>query len=1382
MRLSPAQRGRRWWVVALLLTLVARSGLANDWNQDAFQLRSWGINEGLPGNHVSAIAQDHDGFLWLATMAGLVRFDGVDFRVYNERNGQLPTGRFTALDVGPSGRLWIGSEQGHLILHENDQFRVVVPPRFPGIHVTSISESNDGSVWFVQGANPLGVSHTTLQHWTDSGSTLREDVDARLIPYPLARSYTTLDNPGGPITLENRFPQIILARDGKDEVWARAWAGSSLNVHSGRNDPFGAGDSTALMLGSAELMARRQDDRIDLLDLENGQRVASLPHDHEGLRGVWLRDQRDLVWVTEPTTLHVHGPDRLDPLASWPMDSLVMDLEEDREGNIWIATRKQGLIRIAPSPVQQLGPEQSLPLPSVLFEQADGSALMSAHILQPDGIENAREYLYRFLPGRDLPVLEPEYWQKTDRQGTEWHYTTIELRGTRSDGSQAYLDRSGAELYLDPLEDDVLWIKALTELLRVRTFPDRDPEVEQAWQMSIRSQPDFDADGGLWVGSTKGLHHISGEQYRRYDRYDGLPINEVRALYRDDRDGLWIGTYGAGLVHFDGDRFLTIDQQQGLQENFISSIVPDRHGALWLGGNRGIQRVLIDDLYWILANPGGAIPTRLYGPAHGLANPEANGPNSAVAVGDRLLFATFGGVAAVDPGLEAQRESIDPLVHILDPSTGSPITDDWRLTLSEGARRLQLDLTALHLSAPDTLRFRHRLEGYDADWVATGSRRQLVYDPLPPGQYSLRVQARHSARNWVDAGEAIRVEVLPLWWETTTARITAAALFLMLLVAAWLMANRHLRQRAQALAALVDERTKDLQVERDQVQRQATRLQELAEGRARFMSGISHELRTPLSLILAPLQDLGEGRHGNLSDEVETRVSGAYRNARRLMRLVERLLEVARIEAGVQSLHCQKIDLRAAIEELAEQLQPLAAQRRSRLIVALPIEPVFVWVDLLLMESVLVNLIVNGLRHTPPDSEVRVELESPDAADPQIIRLQVRDDGPGIPEDALPHLFERFFRVSGEQASGSDGFGLGLPLVREVIERHGGRIQVTSSAEGSYFSVELLSGRAHLSDADLAPVAPGGRRQAGLLSGLPESLEPSRQETRPDTAEPSPARQIPDQDSKLVLVIDDNVELRELLRRYLEPQFRIIEAEDGAVGLELARQQLPDLIVTDIMMPVMDGLELCRRLRADSDTSFLPILMLTARAGLEHRIEGLEGGSDAYLGKPFERRELLATVGALLAGQQRLKSHYVNAQARVISHAPSSPIGQEVATSRRPETQASSFANKLLPLIARRLPDENLDIEGLAESMAMDRSSLYRKVKSEFGMSPSELLRDTRLERALDMLQRAEGNVSEVAYAVGFRTVAYFSTSFRQRFGYPPSAVKKQGLSQPESP
>lgn len=1370
----------RAWQRALACLFLIFSGTVNatvpEWNTHDFRVRAWGVAEGLPGNHVSALAQDADGFLWLATLTGVVRFDGHRFQTFDASGGELPSSRFTALDIGPSGRLWIGSEQGHLIVRENGRFRVVVPPHYPGHEVGEIAEAADGSVWFTQGLTPREQERSTLFHWIEGKTALRQDLESSFRRYPRAREYNALDEPGGTLTLENRFPELVLVRDADSAVWARSFGGSSVRLADGTADPVGPGSTPVLMFANAGLHARSGPAGVDIVALPGGERLATLPHDPERLRGVWLRDRRGLLWVSVRDGLEAWAPGASAPLFTLHMDSLVHEMIEDREGTLWLATRTRGLLQLTPHPVRHFGPEQGLPLPARLWKLPDGRSVMSMQLLEqkerdglhvmlalrPDGGVPQQEVLTSWL----LETGERPEWSADSSFGVLW-------RGP--EGRVRRVNQSTAMIYRDPYRADRVCGFGLT-VFCLRISGTAPPEQIAEWALVAQTPLLFDADGGLWLGTAEGLHHLIGDQQTTFTPDDGLPVPDVRALLRGPGNTLWIASYGGGLVHFDGQRFKAIDQRAGLLDNALSGILADDHGAFWLAGNRGIQRVLVSDLEDLLAGRVARIPAVLYGREHGIDNPETTGAFSALAFGPYLYFSTFGGLVRIDPERVAALEATPPSAYLLDEH-GNPLGGSGQgWILDQGRRDLSLRYTAIHMATGDNLRFRYRLLGLDDVWVDGDGEREARFSRLPPGDYQFEVQARHAGGPWVSAPLPASIEVVPLWWETGAAKVFGLCLLGALLVAAWRVANGQVRRRAEALEALVGERTAALA-------EQSQRLQALAEGRARFMSGISHELRTPLSLILSPLKDLGEGMHGELPDSARKELARIERNGRRLLRLVERLLEVARVESGGQTLQCRESDLGAAILSLVEQLQPIAQQQGSGLEACLPAEPVPVWFDPLLMESVLINLMVNGLRHTPAGSRVEVALL---AADAGAVVLEVRDNGPGIPADALPHLFERFYRVRGEHASGAEGFGLGLPLVREVIERHGGQVDVQSAGTGTCFTLRLRRGREHLSEADIAISPQEPRRQPSLLSLLDQ----------PDAIQPGPPQEaVEDESRRLVLVVDDNAELRRLVRSYLSPRYRVAEADTGASALEATAAELPDLIISDVMMPIMDGYGLCKALRGNPDTDFIPILLLTAKAGLEHRIEGLEGGADAYLAKPFDRRELVATIDGLIANRQRLRRHYLGSSPIEIDQdveesgadldCPLSPAGMPASDLdvRAPGSPAAPetypYGRKLMATIESHLADESFDVEALAVAMAQERSTLYRTVKAQWGVTPSELLRETRLQRARRMLQSREGSVSEVAYAVGFKTVAHFSTSYRQRFGLPPS--RESARQTPES-
>src|SRR6056297_478409 len=1318
---------------------------AAQWSQDDFHVQRWALAEGLPGNHVSAIVQDQDGFLWLATMAGLVRFDGTSFQVFNETVQGMPSSRITALDSGLSGRLWIGTELGHVAVRENGIFRTVAEPGFPGHPVTSIAEDRNGRVWFVHTDNWRWGTENWLWRWDGKTTRVASGIQALLSDHPPPRDLIPTEIPGG-----FAMQQPVLSRGEDMRVWLRTRGGSGIRLDPPGGEMFESGDSSVHMLGSPPLFANVVQDSIELVE-PGGSRTARLPRKPMRLRAVWLRDRHGRVWVSTTDGLEVHGPERTAPLATWRLDSRVLDLIEDREGNIWVATRMHGILRIQTAAVRQLGPAQGIPLPAKLRAEPDGSAVMSVQVLQPDPDLADPRLVYRLTPGARRPVGETAHWVRVDSQGRRWQFGSRGLVRILPDGSRQHLERLIDVLHEDPFDPDVFWSQDISTVFRIQVFEDRDPEVLDEWAIVARSAPFFDPGGGLWIGGANGLHRIDGDRHVVFDRADGLPVNEVRALHPDGDGGLWIGTYGGGLVHYDGRAFRVIEQRHGLVENFVSAIVADDFGALWMSGNRGIQRVRVGDLEAFLDGAIASVPATLFGERHGLDNPEAIGPYSGVRVGTWLYFSTFGGLATIDPAVVAAREEFKPQVHLLNASGSRRLGEHSTLEVRPDQHGFELQASAIHLSAPETLRYRHRLIGQDPGWIDNGPDRRVSYTGLTPGDYRLELQARHSGGPWMDATATPQIKVLPLWWETAWARTAAGLAFFGLLIVAWRVANRRTRNRSRVLEAVVAERTRDLQRERDTVADQAARLRELADGRARFIAGISHELRTPLTLIRGPLDALAETREKNADRRSDGMVQQARDNVDRLQALIDRLLESARLEGGAVSLSVREMDLSDWLMDLAQRLRPLFDERGSRLVSKIPDKKMPVWIDPVLMDSAITNLLVNALRHGPGGGTVTLSVHRD--ADGRIA-IDVIDDGPGIAPEHRDHVFERFYRARGEQSRGN--YGLGLWLVRQIIERHHGTVDLLDNHGGAHFRVRIAAGPNHFEEAEIGDTS----------DQSPDPPDTLRYGGQAEAAEPSASVK----DAPTVLVVDDHAGIRALVRDALGGDWHVKEAADGQAALDAVRMRLPDVIVSDIMMPRIDGIELLSALRGDPETDFLPIVMLTAKSEIDDRIAGLEHGADAYLAKPFDRRELRAVVDGLLKQRKRLHEHLVTPTGAAADEAdPNRPAWAPEDLNE----QQRVFLNRFQAAVEARIADENLAIDDLAEALGQSRATLYRKLKQAVGRSPSELIREIRLQKARALVEQGTGSISEVGYAVGFKSVAHFSNTFLTRYGIRPSRLRE---------
>ena len=544
-----------------------------------------------------------------------------------------------------------------------------------------------------------------------------------------------------------------------------------------------------------------------------------------------------------------------------------------------------------------------------------------------------------------------------------------------------------------------------------------------------------------------------------------------------------------------------------------------------------------------------------------------------------------------------------------------------------------------------------------------------------------------------------------------------------------------LREHTENLEGLVAERTAELA--------------RLNADKSRLFANVSHEFRTPLTLTIGPLEDLRDGLHGPLPPDARQPVDLAIRNARRLLGLVNQILDVAKLDARAVELSTRRVDLGAVVGRTVEGFYPLAERLGVGLALDASPAPVGVDLDLDQFDKVVTNLLSNAFKFTPQGGEVCVGL----AVTGGEAVVSVSDTGPGIPPGDLPHVFDRFYQVDESARGRAAGTGIGLSLAREIVALHGGTIRAESEmGAGSRFVVALP-----LASGEVLPDVAGAARPAAAEA----ILAAWGVDSAPEPEEPTFA---PDDDITTVLVVDDHPEIRSYVSRHLRAArdgrapYRIVEACDGAEGLAMARALLPDLVVSDVMMPKVDGVELCRTLKADADTDFIPVVLLTAKAGEEATLAGLGVGADDYVTKPFNVRELAARVDNLIDGRRKLRDRLAD------DPGPRPPMPDGL------DTDTAAFLQSVHQAVEAGLADEDFGVDALAEAVGVSRSVLYRRFQP-LDETPNAFLRAARLERADRLLRERAGGVGEVAYAVGFKSVAHFSRAFREVHGVPPSAV-----------
>jgi signal transduction histidine kinase/ligand-binding sensor domain-containing protein/AraC-like DNA-binding protein/ActR/RegA family two-component response regulator len=1381
---------RCFHVLAIPLGATAVSAQAAAVRPDSAPLplvvESWSVADGLPLNSVNALRQSRDGFLWAATYDGLVRFDGARFRVYNAANSpgltsdriifldetrdgslwlttepralvRFSRGRFTPMDATagltgevyavyeePAGPLWVGTTDG-LFVWRDGRFEHAYADALRG-QVVAILRRRDGSLWIGTQASGLYRIADGRVERMRGGSVFEGDGFVSFFEDPGERLWIHKNDPIG-----HRSVVWVVPRGGRPGPMPD-WSGSGLRrfdwVPGWRAVVGFAVDGLLRFDGATatSVVARRRDYTI------------AIPMQLRGRDSVWHAIGRD-IYVNDRRVAS------LPPSADAP-NAQVIDLLVDRDGDVWLATTGIGLVRLRRSVFTVLGAPEGLGATNAyaVVQDSAGALWVGSIFNGASRIATDRRTIDNFGPRQGYPApAAPMLVDGPDRL----------LVGAVARLDECTIPRMRCQPVAIP-DSGVLRMLALHRTADGRVVAGAHGQVYEridnrwrrlpGWTSASRARAFADTrDGALWIGTGgDGLVRCRTGRCRTLRVGEGLPSDFIRTLHVDADGWLWVGTEGHGLARLDPrdwpaddaahrPRVVHYDVADGLFDPVVHQILEDGMGRFWINSNRGLYWVRRDELLAFAEGRTSRIVSTAYTERDGLRNREGNGGYQPAGVRDRagiLWFPTQAGVVGVDPRRVPSGRTPPPVAVEQVAARGRAYPVDTAVVeLAADARDLEVTYTAIAFQDPRNVRFRFRLEPYDRDWVDAGTRRTAFYTRVPPGRYVFRVQASQGGGQWSERPAVATLELAPFLYETALAKALAALLLLGAGVGAIRWREQTLRRRETELTALVAEATAALRRNETELASQNAKLAELHTLRSRLFANLSHEFRTPLTLILGPLRNLLDGRHGELPGGVREQAQLMQRNGHRLLRLINQILDLARLQAGAVTLRRQPIELVDYVRSLAHAFLPLAEQKGIGVVVRSPGRAITVAADAEHLEKVLLNLLSNAVKFTGAGGTVEVAV----ADDETHATITVRDTGIGIRADDLPFVFERFYQADSEATRRYDGSGIGLALAKELVELHGGTITVASVVgEGSCFTVRLPVGA--IVSADGAAL---GARRAALEDLLrSETGERRVPAAAAVTSDASPSADDHDDDRPLVLVVDDNADVRTYVRSVLAPEYRILEAADGRAGLATAREALPDLIVSDVMMPELDGLDLGRALKGDPMTDAIPVILLTARAATVDQIAGFDAGAEAYLVKPFDPGVLTAAVGGLLAQRRRLRERIRTG---------------ETAPPAAPAAEPSVIDRELRPLVLARLQDPTFNPDALAESAGLSYHQLYRALRDQLDLSPSRYIRTVRAEVAAELLATRAGTVTEVAYAVGFESLSYFRRAFKERFDRSPS-------------
>jgi signal transduction histidine kinase/DNA-binding response OmpR family regulator len=645
---------------------------------------------------------------------------------------------------------------------------------------------------------------------------------------------------------------------------------------------------------------------------------------------------------------------------------------------------------------------------------------------------------------------------------------------------------------------------------------------------------------------------------------------------------------------------------------------------------------------------------------------------------------------------------------------------------------------ALDYTNPQKNQYAYYLEGLEDDWNYSGNRRFANYTGVPPGNYTFRVKGSNNDGYWNQEGASIAITILPPPWKTWWA-YTIYGIFLIGLIYAWRKYDLKRQRLKQEL--------KLGHVE-------AEKLKELDTMKSRFFANISHEFRTPLTLILGPLQNLLSQSKDEKSKQY---LNMMQRNARRLQNLINQLLNLSKLESGKMKLQAREENIVVLVNGYVQSFESLAKQKNIDLIFHSNEENIPLYVDKDKIEKILFNLLSNAFKFTNAGGAITIQVGK--QADG--IFVSITDTGHGILPEKLNYIFDRFYQADDSYSKDQEGTGIGLALAKELAKLHHGTISVESHiGEGSVFTVFLPAGKHHLKPDEIIdkPEMPAKREK--IQEPVPEHEFSENTLAGEDLPKPDEFNE--KDDKPYVLIVDDNADLRSYMRDCLTEDYYIHEATEGVEGFSKATQQIPDLIISDVMMPKMDGYELCKKLKTDERTSHIPVILLTARASSESRIEGLETGADDFITKPFDYHELLTRIKNLIQLRNKLKEKF----RKEIDY-------NRLSKERDVISMDQQFIRKAKAVVEKNISEPEFSIENFAREMALSRVQLHRKLRALVDQSATQFIKTIKLNRAAELLKNKSGTVSEIAYDVGFNTLPYFTKCFQEQFGVNPSEFAK---------
>ena len=1385
----------------LLITSLVIIGKLG-YSQTNYWFQHYDTHNGLAADHAESLAQDSLGYIWILHKNSLSRFDGYEFMIYKHEPDQseksLYKGELAQLWKDPSRNLWITPiSQNPYVLTKYDRrtdgfikykidlsgSRYVRRVRFEKKGATLWFPSRRGLYSFdpatqktkkyvnMQGDSLESVTSNDIMDVADRDSILLIASSRGLWKFDKTKKTFRRPDiaPKDSAFLSNTEIIFIFERrnsnersdDDRDDLW--------IVFHRGINWGFLRIDDNFSIAQRIDLPPEFSD-QYNISGANLGIELTGLDRDDSGVfwLGTWGNGLIRFNPLDSSIVLLKRNPEDTYSLKS----NHLSDVLVDRDQNLWIAT-DQGLSRLAQ--------------PKINFHNTN----IAGGLLHTTTLYKVNEKDYVVVDktkgdGKHELAMAPIIPQNLDSLQFQSVTTFI-------GSSVENFYRGRHFLWITMIETGILGVPinpisgAIEKGLHLALRPERNNLITHSLFRAMSSWED--PDGNLWVGTWRGsgLNKIiagipygtkgSVIQYKHNDLDPAsIDSDDIHHLYSKDQKSLWVITAnGVDLFsnnHFEHifkdketpnavyestDKVLFIGTSGGLYEGIkfdghyrfnkvsllknegIIAIDEDKKGRLWISNTVGI--VSYDRKEGIAVE---------FNKRDGLLHYQSAQPNCAPYLSSNgiMVVSDYDGFTLFDPlTFNLNKKKVAPLFTRLLVNNQVPrigrkeskaeqffIDKDVsmldNLVLDYQHNNFTIEFSAMEMTSPEKNLYRHKLQGYDEDWIETDwKNRTATYTNLDAGEYLFKVKASNHHGIWSDQETRLTIIILPppwkTWWAYTLYGLALVGIFL-----SW----RH------------------YDIKRVKLKHRAEHLSELDSLKTRFFANISHEFRTPITLILGPLKELYSKAN---SDDQKTVFGTMMRNGQRLLRLINQLLDLSKLEAGKMTMQASQTDMVQFLKEIGSSYESLAADKKIKYFFQAEVQELQMYLDQEKIEKVIHNILSNAFKFTKKNGEVILNLK---VQDNQRAVISVKDSGIGIPDHQLNKIFDRFYQADSSQTRDYEGSGIGMALAKELVELHHGTISVESKeGKGSTFTVRLPLSQEYLRKEEMV--------DSGELKKTRISNEIISEDSRIETTR---EKETVSESQPVLLIVEDNTDMRNYIRKTLAGSYQIIEAVNGKEGVAKAGESVPDLIISDIMMPEMDGYKLCELIKINELTSHIPVILLTAKADQQSRLTGLEQRADDYLLKPFDADELKLIVRNHIEARQKMREKF----SKEITLEPS-----QIAVSSLDE----KFLQKVLGLIEAHMEDENFSIEDFSREAGYSRMQFYRKIKALAGQTPSQFVRTIRLKRAAQMLRKKSDNVTQIAYSVGFGDLSYFNKCFKEQYGVTPGQFSETDLSTPKT-